>query len=186
MQARAPRSPQRHIVLLVAATAVTLSPMAETSTTDLGAVECVHLLSTMNGDDCDRQACLHVAPVVSETFDLGPTRLRVALATDEVTVLEGEIEPGAGSSWHTHTEEDETVVVLDGELVLNDGDRHVLRHGDAYIVPRGRRHAFVNEGDALVRMYFFCSPGGLERFFRDVASGAPLQQAASRAGLILG
>jgi quercetin dioxygenase-like cupin family protein len=92
-------------------------------------------------------------------------------------VLYAEIEPGAGSSWHTQTKEDETVVVLEGELVLNDGARHVLQR---------RRHAFANEGDASVRMFFFCSPGRLERFFRDIVSGVPAEQAASRAGLTFG
>ena len=119
-----------------------------------------------------------MASGVSETFELGPIRLRVALAAEEATVLYAEIEPGAGSSWHTHTKEDETVVVLEGELALNDGDRHV--------VPRGRRHAFANEGNASVRMFFFCSPGGLERFFRDIVSGVPAEHAASRAGLTFG
>lgn len=123
---------------------------------------------------------------MSETFELGPTRLRVALATREATVLEAEIQPGGGSSWHAHTKEDETVLVLEGELVLNDGDRHELRRGDAHVVPRGRRHAFANEGDAPARVYFFCAPGGLEHFFRAVASGIPAEQAASRAGLKLG
>jgi hypothetical protein len=50
-------------------------------------------------------------------------------------------------------------------------------------LPRGRRHAFANEGDAAARLYFFCSPGGLERFFRAVASGVPVGEAAARAGL---
>ena len=123
---------------------------------------------------------------MSETFDLGPTRLRVAVATDEATVLDAEIQPGGGSSWHTHTREDETVVILDGELMLNDGVRHVLRRGDAHVVPRGRRHAFANESDAPARVCFFCAPGGLERFFRDVTSGVAAEEAASRAGLVLG
>jgi mannose-6-phosphate isomerase-like protein (cupin superfamily) len=42
--------------------------------------------------------------------------------------------------------------VLEGELVLNEGDRHVLQRGDAHVVPRGRRHAFANEGDVPVRV----------------------------------
>jgi quercetin dioxygenase-like cupin family protein len=138
----------------------------------------------LGGNECHPQTRA-VASAMSETFELGPTRLRVALAAEEATVLEAEIEPGAGSYWHTHTKEDETVVVLEGELMLDDGHRHVLRRGEAHVVPRGRRHAFANEGEVSVRAYFFCAPGGLERFFRDIASGAPAQQAASRAGLIL-
>jgi quercetin dioxygenase-like cupin family protein len=123
---------------------------------------------------------------LSETFELGPIHLRVALAAQEATVLYAEIEPGGGSSWHTHTREDETVVVLEGELVLDDGDRHVLQRGDAYVVPRGRRHAFANETGGSVHLFFFCSPGGLERFFRDIVSGLPAEQAAGRAGLTFG
>jgi hypothetical protein len=33
-------------------------------------------------------------------------------------------------------------------------------------------------------LYFFCAPGGLENFFRDIVSGLPAEQAAGRAGLI--
>ena len=60
----------------------------------------------LGGDECHPQAVLDVASGVSETFELGPIRLRVALATEEATVLYAEIEPGAGSSWHTHTKEE--------------------------------------------------------------------------------
>ena len=112
--------------------------------------------------------------------------MRLALAAKETTVFEAEIQPRGGSSWHAHTREDETVVILEGELVLDDGVRHVLRPGDAHVVPRGRRHAFLNEGDAPTRVYFFCAPGGLERFFRDIVSNVSPEEAASRAGLILG
>jgi quercetin dioxygenase-like cupin family protein len=101
-------------------------------------------------------------------------------------VLEAEIQPGGGSSWHAHTREDETVLVLEGELVLDDGERNVLRPGDAHVMPRGRRHAFANEGEAPARLYFFCSPGGLEHFFRAIASGIRAEQAATDAGLKFG
>ena len=123
---------------------------------------------------------------MSETFDLGPTRLRVALATDEATVLEGELAPGGGSSWHTHTREDETIVVVDGALVVDDGERRELRAGDACVLARNVRHAFANEGEGTTRVYFVCTPGGLERFFRDLASGVPPEDAAARAGLVFG
>ena len=122
---------------------------------------------------------------MSERFDLGPTRLRVALATEAATVLEAHIDPGGGSSWHTHTREDEVVLVLVGELVLDDGERRILRGGDAHVVPRGRRHAFANESDASAHVYFVCAPGGLERFFRDIVLGVAAEEAASRAGISL-
>jgi quercetin dioxygenase-like cupin family protein len=126
---------------------------------------------------------------VSEVFELGPTRLRVVVATDVATVLEGELQPGGGSTWHTHTREDETIVVLDGTLVVNDGERRELGAEEACVLPRGVRHAFANESDAPVRVYFFCAPGGLERFFRELAAArgdADIAAAADRAGLVFG
>jgi quercetin dioxygenase-like cupin family protein len=123
---------------------------------------------------------------VSETFDLGPTRIRVVLADNTVTVLEGELDPGGGSAWHTHHREDETIVVLEGALVVNDGERRELGPGDAHVLRRGVRHAFANEGAARTRVYFFCAPGGLEQFFRDLVAGVAAEDAATRAGLEFG
>jgi quercetin dioxygenase-like cupin family protein len=121
-----------------------------------------------------------------DVFDLGPTRLRVVAATDEATVLEGVLQPGAGGGWHKHTREDETIVVLEGRLVVDDGERHELGTGDAHVLPRERRHAFVNDGETPTRVLFFCAPGGLERFFRDLANGIAPDEAAARAGVVFG
>ena len=123
---------------------------------------------------------------MSETFELGPSRLRVVIATHAATVLEGEFQPGAGGGWHRHTLEDETMLVTDGEVVVNDGERHLLRAGDAHVLPRGVRHAFANESEGVTRLVFFCSPGGLERFFRELAAGGDPAEAAERAGLEIG
>ena len=123
---------------------------------------------------------------MSEVFDLGPTRLRVVAATEAATVLEGELQPGGGSTWHTHTRENETIVVVEGALVVNDGERREVEAGEAHVLRRGVRHAFANETEALTRVYFVCTPGGLERFFRDLVSGVPADQAAKRAGLEFG
>ena len=123
---------------------------------------------------------------MSETFELGPTNLRVVVATEHATILEGVLQPGAGSSWHTHTREDETLLVVEGRLTVDDGERRELVPNDAHVIPRGRRHAFVNESSEPTRLYFFCAPGGLERFFRDVTSGVAPEEAAARAGLRFG
>jgi quercetin dioxygenase-like cupin family protein len=123
---------------------------------------------------------------VSDSFDLGATRLRVVLSDNSATIIEGELDPGGGSAWHTHKREDETILVVDGALVVDDGERRELRAGEAHVLHRGVRHAFANETDATTRVYFFCSPGGLERFFRDLASGVEPQEAAERAGIEFG
>jgi quercetin dioxygenase-like cupin family protein len=123
---------------------------------------------------------------VSELFDLGPTRLRVVAATDEATVIEGELQPGGGSAWHTHTLEDETILVVEGTLVVDDGEPREVGAGEAHVLRRGVRHAFANETETPTRVYFVCTPGGLERFFRDLVSGVPADEAAKRAGLEFG
>ena len=123
---------------------------------------------------------------MSEVFELGPTRLRVVAATDEATVIEGELQPGGGSTWHTHTLEEETILVVEGTLVVNDGERREVGAGDAYVLRRGVRHAFANETEAVTRVYFVCTPGGLERFFRDLVNGVSPEDAAKRAGLEFG
>ena len=127
--------------------------------------------------------------MTGERFDLGSTRLRVAAAADEATVLEAEIDPGGGAPPHVHTREDETLVVLEGSLVVDAGEPRVLRAGEAAVVPRGVRHGFRNDGASSTRVLFFCSPGGLERYFRDVAAAATDDEAtaaAERAGLRFG
>ena len=121
---------------------------------------------------------------MSEVFELGETRLWVVAATEGTTILGAELQPRAGSSWHTHTREDETIVVLSGELVVDDGERRVLAAGDAHLLPRGVRHSFENRSDAVTRLCFVCAPGGLERFFREITDGEPPNEAAARAGLV--
>lgn len=123
---------------------------------------------------------------MSEVFELGPTRLRVIAATAEATVIEGELQPGGGSAWHKHTLEAETIVVIEGTLVVNDGERREVGAGEAHVLRRGVRHAFANETEALTRVYFVCTPGGLERFFRDLVNEVPAEEAAKRAGLEFG
>lgn len=126
---------------------------------------------------------------MSETFELGPTTVRVVTADEAATLLELQLQPGAGAGFHTHTREDETIAVLSGRLLVDDGSRHELGPGEAIVLPRGTRHAFANGGDEPVRAHVFCSPGGLERFFREVAAAESDADAAAvgeRAGLVFG
>nr|MEE4266893.1 cupin domain-containing protein [Candidatus Krumholzibacteria bacterium] len=61
--------------------------------------------------------------------------------------------------WHTHANEDEMFLVLDGELEILERDRTtVLRDGEFYIVPRGVEHRIVPRGH--VRLMLF-EPAGI-------------------------
>jgi quercetin dioxygenase-like cupin family protein len=106
-----------------------------------------------------------------------------------VSVLEIRLEPGAGAGPHVHTREDETIVVLEGRLDVEAGERRTLGAGEAVVLRRGVRHSFANPADEPMRAHFICTPGGLERFFRDVAaatSDADVAAAAERAGVVFG
>jgi mannose-6-phosphate isomerase-like protein (cupin superfamily) len=71
-----------------------------------------------------------------------------------VVRVEGEKVP-----WHTHANEDEMFLVLEGELEILERDRTtVLRDGEFYIVPRGVEHRIVPRGH--VRLLLF-EPAGI-------------------------
>jgi quercetin dioxygenase-like cupin family protein len=77
--------------------------------------------------------------------------------------------PNDGVPPHTHTTEDETFIVLEGELVLTVGGvEHTLGPGDVAFGPRGIPHRFENRTDASTRFYVMTTPGGFERFFAEV------------------
>lgn len=79
-------------------------------------------------------------------------RLRPAAALSDLGAAHVVLKPGAWSSQrHWHAEEDELVVILQGEAVLvEDEGETVLRAGDIAAWPKGVRngHVLQNRGDA--------------------------------------
>ena len=115
-----------------------------------------------------------------ELFELagGSTVVEVKTATPDVTVLGVTLQPGSGAAEHTHTKESETIVVLEGTLDVS-GRR--LLPGHAVHLAVGTPHSFANHGDGVVRALFVCVPGGLERFFRAVASPEATEESVAAA-----
>lgn len=75
---------------------------------------------------------------------------------------------------HVHHREDETFVVLDGELTLYaGGDSHRLGAGETALGPRGVPHTFRVESETA-RWLVACAPAGFERFVAEVGAPAPL------------
>ena len=56
--------------------------------------------------------------------------------------------------WHSHANEDEMFLVLDGALHidLEDGSSVDLAEGDLYVVPKGVRHNPSTKGDCLLML----------------------------------
>ena len=82
--------------------------------------------------------------------------------------------PGGGPPLHSHTREDETFTVLEGEFELfSDGEWHKLPVGDLFFAPRGGIHTFRNAGKTMGKIAVFISPAGMEHFFEALAGLTP-------------
>jgi len=87
------------------------------------------------------------------------------------SLMELEVAPGPGAGPHVHHQADEAFYVVDGEMLVQLGDRTVhAPKGSFILVPRGLRHAFANAGSTPARAVFICSPPGFERFFEELAA----------------
>jgi quercetin dioxygenase-like cupin family protein len=84
--------------------------------------------------------------------------------------------PPAGWSLpaHRHTNEAETIHVVDGEFELEvDGTPMRLSCGQTVHVPQGVLHSGVNVGGRTGRRVLIFSPAGMERFFLDAGVPTP-------------
>lgn len=107
-------------------------------------------------------------------------------ATGGLTVIEIAVPPGAAAPMHVHAREDEILYVLEGEIVVDGigvaGSAVAAGPGALCFAPRGRRHAFRNDGAAPARVLVVASPGdGLERMFGALAALPPDGLAAAPA-----
>ena len=80
---------------------------------------------------------------------------------------------GKRTPLHLHPDHDETVYVLEGELLLHiDGVEYKAGPGAVVRVPRGIPHALLVTSD-LARSLWFVTPGGvMEAFFRQAGDTA--------------
>ena len=70
-------------------------------------------------------------------------------------------EPGQFVPVHIHPDQDEFILVQEGELALKlDGDWTTAKAGDLVRMPRGIPHGYFNKTDKPVRALFWVSPAG--------------------------
>ena len=97
----------------------------------------------------------------------------------QYVVMEATVPPGAGPPPHLHQKEDETFLVLSGEITFFlDGKPCVLKQGEFIFAPRGVPHYFKNTGLADAVLLETASPAGIERFFE--VAGHPLAARTDR------
>ena len=70
--------------------------------------------------------------------------------TDGNKIMRGRLVPGASIGFHTHTEDQEVIYILEGEGSLVDAEGNVLDKvlpGQATLCPKGESHSLANRSD---------------------------------------
>ena len=79
---------------------------------------------------------------------------------------------GKTTPLHTHPEVDETLYVLEGEILLHiDGKEQRVERGGFVLAPRGVAHAFLVTSETA-RILFLETPGSSEAFYRGASEPA--------------
>ncbi|QEG42115.1 cupin domain-containing protein [Roseimaritima ulvae] len=87
--------------------------------------------------------------------------------------FEAIVPPGSGPPPHVHSREEESFLVLEGEVTFKLGEeRLVAVEGTFLNMPVGSLHCFKNESDKTARLLISFAPAGLEEMFFEV--GLPL------------
>jgi quercetin dioxygenase-like cupin family protein len=87
-------------------------------------------------------------------------------------LFEDALTRGKTTPLHRHPDSDETVYVLEGEIVVNvDGNEHRIGTGGMSFVPRGVAHAFLVISDRA-RLLTLKTPGIGQEFYRGASEPA--------------
>ena len=112
-----------------------------------------------------------------ELIELGPNaRGRVKVGADDaigsVTVIDFELAAeSAGPPPHLHERITDSFWVLEGTLtVLMDGEEQEAPAGSHVVIPPGNVHSVSNPSAEPVRFLNISTPGGLERYLRELAA----------------
>jgi mannose-6-phosphate isomerase-like protein (cupin superfamily) len=104
-------------------------------------------------------------------------RITVKLRAEDTggayAVFQDFVLPAAGPGLHTHTREDESLFVLEGEVRATVGERTVdVGPGTLVHMPLGVPHGFQNVSDKPARLLMTYTPGGFERYFLETGKSA--------------
>lgn len=102
-----------------------------------------------------------------------------AATAQRYTVMEATVPPNGGPPRHLHHNEDETMLVLSGEIIFFLGDTsRALKKGDFIFAPRGVPHHFKNTGTKEAILLETATPAGVERFFEAAGHSLPDRNSA--------
>lgn len=91
---------------------------------------------------------------------------------DQFALIEAKLRKGLEPPRHTHTREDETYYVLDGEMQFTAGEEeHNLKTGDFLYLPKNIGHHFKLLTDT-VTVLIHIAPAGLDKMFWELSRPA--------------
>jgi len=89
-------------------------------------------------------------------------------------VIEQVADPGTGSPYHVHHNEDEEFYIIEGQLSFVSGEQSwVAGPGTFAFLPRDIPHGFEVVGDSPARFLLMMTPGGFENFVAELSEPAP-------------
>lgn len=95
-------------------------------------------------------------------------------------LFEDEMQRGKCTPLHQHPQEEETLYVLDGDLLVHvAGEEYEVRTGGCFMVPRGVAHAFLVMSESA-RVLAILTPGAAEAFYRDAGEPSTSPEDARR------
>jgi quercetin dioxygenase-like cupin family protein len=95
-------------------------------------------------------------------------------------MFEDDMVQGKVTPLHLHPDEEETLYVLEGELLVHsDGENHRLGVGDMCVAPRGVAHALMVTS-TTARVLTMLTPGRVEAFYRGASEPATAETDASQ------
>ena len=95
-------------------------------------------------------------------------------------LFEDRMPRGKTTPLHTHPHEDESFVVLEGEILVHvEGTEHPVGPGGVAVVPRGTQHAFLVTSE-MARILALQTPVSGEAFYRDASEPSTDESDAGR------
>jgi mannose-6-phosphate isomerase-like protein (cupin superfamily) len=109
-------------------------------------------------------------------------RFRVLVSSAETngaySLLETVAQKGVGTPMHIHDKEDEHFVILEGAVLVVEGDKTMdVSAGQSVSLQRGLRHAWINQSETPLRKLVTFSPAGFEDLCVDMAEQIKLDLA---------
>ena len=96
------------------------------------------------------------------------------------TLFEDHVVRGKTTPVHVHPDLDETIYLLEGELLVDiDGDQQRVGPNGLFVAPRGVPHAFLVVSDTA-RLLCLQTPGSGESFYRDASDPVDSADDAAR------